>query len=232
MLKGQIALTATRPDPAGRRRPTSPPPTTAFAFRSRANNRYVSAPNSGNSPLIATATTIGTAERFELVDLGGGNVALRARINSRIVCAENAGAAALIANRTATGPWETFKLVRNSNGAVSLLATVNNQYVCADNAGAAALIANRAAIGGWEQSPTRSRRRHQCGRGTGAPPARTVGPWCRRSHSCPARDRIAGMAVMAAGSAIRSRAASDRVPAAARCARRFVGFGWLSAKTG
>jgi hypothetical protein len=155
MFKRETPLTATRPTQPIAGGPTNPPSTpptgTAFAFRSRANSRYVSAPNSGNSPLIASATAVGNAERFEVVDLGGGNIALRARVNSRLVCAENAGAAALIANRTAAGPWETFKLIRNSNGTVSLLATVNNQYVCAENAGAAALIANRAAIGGWEQ---------------------------------------------------------------------------------
>ena len=149
MFKRQTALTATRPTQpvVG----TTPPPGTTVALRSRANNRYVSAPNSGTSPLIADATTAGAAQRFTLVDLGGGNAALRAAINGRFVCAENAGAGALIANRTAAGPWETFRLIPNGNGTVSLLCTVNSRYVCADNAGASALIANRTAIGAWEQ---------------------------------------------------------------------------------
>jgi hypothetical protein len=143
MLKGQLGLTATRPtQPGGTTQPTG-----TVSLRARANGRYVNA----SAALIASATSIGTGERFDLVDQGSGNIALRARANNQYVCADNAGAAALIANRTAIGPWETFALVRNPDGTVSLRAQANNQYVCAENAGAAALIANRTAIGDWEK---------------------------------------------------------------------------------
>ncbi|WP_027344156.1 ThuA domain-containing protein [Hamadaea tsunoensis] len=123
-------------------------PNPATSLRSRANNRYVTA---GSSALIADATSVGTAQKFDLVDLGNGNVALKARANNQYVCAENAGAASLIANRAAIGSWETFGLVHNSNGTVSFRAQANGRYVVAENAGAAALIANRTAIGPWEQ---------------------------------------------------------------------------------
>ncbi|WP_062433779.1 fibronectin type III domain-containing protein [Herbidospora daliensis] len=124
--------------------------TTAYvALRARVNSRFVTA--SAGQNLIANATTVGTAQQFERVNLANGQIALRARSNNQYVCAENAGAAPLIANRTAVGPWETFTLVQNPNGSVSLRSQANNQYVCAENNGAAALIANRAAIGGWEQ---------------------------------------------------------------------------------
>ncbi|GAB3891735.1 discoidin domain-containing protein [Kibdelosporangium lantanae] len=147
MLKGQLALTPNRPtQPMGG---GSPGPTGTVSLRSRANSRYVTAPN--GSSLIASSTSIGGSEQFDLIDRGGGNVALRARSNSQYVCAENAGAQPLIANRTAIGPWETFQLVRNGDGSVSLRAQANNNYVCADNAGAQPLIANRTAIGAWEQ---------------------------------------------------------------------------------
>jgi type 1 glutamine amidotransferase len=130
--------------------PVSTPVPSVVSLRARANNRYVSAAN-GTAPLIANATTVGTWERYDLIDLGAGKVALRSKGNARYVCAENAGAAALIANRTAAGPWETFVLVRNSDGTVSLRAQINNKYVTAENAGAQPLIANRAAIGTWEK---------------------------------------------------------------------------------
>ncbi|MEV4417575.1 ThuA domain-containing protein, partial [Catellatospora sp. NPDC049609] len=130
---------------------TPPPGPAGISLRARANGRFVTAPNGGASALIAGATAIGTAERFELVDRGSGNVALRALVNSRYVCADNAGANPLIANRTAVGGWETFALVRNSNGSVSLRAQANGRYVVAENGGAAPLIANRTAIGPWEQ---------------------------------------------------------------------------------
>ncbi|GIG00003.1 ThuA domain-containing protein [Catellatospora citrea] len=130
--------------------PGTPPPA-GISLRARANNKFVTAPNGGAGALIASATAAGTAERFEMIDRGSGNIALRALVNARYVCADNAGANPLIANRTAIGGWETFALIRNSNGSVSLRAQANGKYVVAENGGAAALIANRTSIGPWEQ---------------------------------------------------------------------------------
>jgi hypothetical protein len=148
MLKGQIALTATRPTPP---MPGGTGTGQVISLRAMANNMIVTADNAGSSPLIANRTAIGSWEEFDLLDAGNGDIGLRAHANNMIVTAENAGAAPLIANRTAVGPWETFQLIHNSNGTVSLLATVNNCYVTADNAGSSPLIANRTAIGSWEQ---------------------------------------------------------------------------------
>jgi hypothetical protein len=147
MLKGQIALTPTRPTP-----PTvTGGTTTVISFRAMANNMIVTAENAGASPLIANRTAIGTWEEFDLLDAGNGNIALRAHANNMIVTADNAGASPLIANRTAIGTWETFQLINNSNGTISLRAMANNMIVTAENAGASSLIANRTAIGTWEQ---------------------------------------------------------------------------------
>ena len=128
--------------------PRSQPQPTGTAVRARVNNRYVTA---GSAPLIADSTTAGTAQRYDVVDLGGGNVALRSKANGLYVCAENGGAAALIANRAAVGLWETFARVNNSDGSVSFRAQVNGRYVVAENSGTAPLIANRTAIGAWEK---------------------------------------------------------------------------------
>ncbi|HTJ32127.1 MAG TPA: PQQ-dependent sugar dehydrogenase [Dactylosporangium sp.] len=124
--------------------------TPVVSLRSLTNNLYVSAPNA-TTALIANSSTIGTAQQFDMIDLGGGKIALRARSNSQYVCAENAGANPLLANRAAAGSWETFNLIRNSDGSESLQATVNSMYVTAENNGAGSLIANRAAIGPWEK---------------------------------------------------------------------------------
>ena len=149
MLKGQIALTSTRPtQPVAAAAAVT---TTVISLRSRANGLYVTAENAGASALIANRTAIGAWEEFDLLDAGSGSIALRAHANNLIVTADNAGASPLIANRTAVGLWETFTLIHNSNGTVSLLAQVNHDYVTAENAGASALIANRTAIGTWEQ---------------------------------------------------------------------------------
>jgi hypothetical protein len=147
MLKGQIALTATRP--------TAPVITssssTVVSLRAMVNNMIVTAENAGASPLIANRTAIGTWEQFDLLNAGNGNIALRAHANNMIVTADNAGASPLIANRTAVGQWETFTIINNSNGTISLRALANNMIVTAENAGASSLIANRTAIGLWEQ---------------------------------------------------------------------------------
>jgi hypothetical protein len=142
MLKGQIALTATRPTPPV----LGTGGVGTFALKSRANGKFVTA----GTTLIAGATTAGTAEKFTTVDAGGGAIGLKSVLTGKFVCAENAGAAALVANRDALGAWETFTLVKNADGSVSLRAAANGNYVCADDAGDAALIANRAAAGLWE----------------------------------------------------------------------------------
>jgi lysophospholipase L1-like esterase len=129
----------------------TPPPGNVISLHAHANGKYVTAPNGGSSPLIASSTTVGTAEQFDEVSMGTGLIALRSHANSMYVCADNSGAASLIANRTAAGSWETFQLINNADGSVSLKAQVNGQYVTAENAGAAALIANRTAIGPWEE---------------------------------------------------------------------------------
>ena len=72
---------------------TSTGPT--VSLRSLTNNLYVSAPNA-TTALIANSATIGTAQQFELVDLGGGKVALRSKANGQFVCAENGGANPLL----------------------------------------------------------------------------------------------------------------------------------------
>ncbi|WP_238008226.1 PQQ-dependent sugar dehydrogenase [Dactylosporangium sp. AC04546] len=126
------------------------PGTPVVNLKSLTNNLYVSAPNA-TTALIANSSTVGLAQQFDLVDLGGGKVALRSKANNMFVCAENAGANPLVANRAAAGAWETFILIRNADGSESLQAQVNGMYVVAENNGAGSLIANRTAIGPWEK---------------------------------------------------------------------------------
>jgi hypothetical protein len=143
MLKGELALTATRPTvPAGG---TAQPPegTEAVGILSRANDRFV-----GGSPL--TASLPSATERFTVVDAGAGLVALRSSRTGKYVCADQAGTAALVADRDSIGAWETFTKVQNPDGSVSFRSSANGRYVCAENAGTGALIANRTAIGPWE----------------------------------------------------------------------------------
>ncbi|MEV7288164.1 xylosidase [Streptomyces sp. NPDC093252] len=152
MLKGQLAVTATRPTaPYVAGTSAGLPAVSTITLRARANNKFVTAENAGTSSLIADRDAAGAWERFDRLDLGGGKIALRARVNGRIVCADSAGTAALAPNRLAVGAWETFRLITHSDGTVSLLAEVNGRYVTADDAGASPLVANRTAAGVWEK---------------------------------------------------------------------------------
>jgi hypothetical protein len=109
MLKGQIALTATRPtQPNGSS--SGGGTSSVVSLRAHANGLYVTADNAGASALIANRTAVGGWEQFDLIAVGS-NVALRAHANGLYVTADNAGASALIANRTAIGGWESFDVI-------------------------------------------------------------------------------------------------------------------------
>ncbi|WP_446217745.1 right-handed parallel beta-helix repeat-containing protein [Micromonospora sp. IBHARD004] len=111
---------------------------------------YVSTP-SATAPLAATATTIGTREKFYRVTVTDADRSFKAGANSRFVTAESGGSKPLIANRTSVGPWERFDLVDLGNGQIGILARANNLFVCADGTGTKPLIANRTSVGAWEK---------------------------------------------------------------------------------
>ena len=124
--------------------------TSVVSFRAHANGKYVDAANNTTS-LIADATSIGTAETFDMFTKTDGTVNLRAHSDNAWVTAESNGSAPLIANRGGPGPWETFYLIHNADGSVTFRAYNNQHLVTAENAGASALIANRTAVGPWEE---------------------------------------------------------------------------------
>lgn len=143
------SATSTATNPTSTTTPT--PASDAVSLRSRANLKYVTVDNAGDSVLIANGTSIGRSETFDMINLGADKVALRAHANNLYVTADNDGTSALIANRNAIGPGETFTLIRNVDGTESLEAQANGRYVAAENAGASPLVANRAAIRLWEK---------------------------------------------------------------------------------
>ncbi len=121
------------------------------SIRARANDLFVTAENAGGSPLIANRPASGAWEKFQIVDLGQGNVALRAGANGKYVCADNSGDTSLIANRPTPGQWEVYRWIDLGNQDFALQSAANGKYVTAENAGGAALIANRDDSGAWER---------------------------------------------------------------------------------
>jgi hypothetical protein len=96
-------------------------------YRAHANNVYVSATDSGASPLIAYPDSAGAWETFDEIDLGNGDIALRAEINNKYVTASSTRT--LIAQSDHVTAAETFSLIFNSDGSVSFKSHANGKYV-------------------------------------------------------------------------------------------------------
>jgi hypothetical protein len=122
-------------------------PGNTYSLKALVNGRYVTAPNNGTNSLIATNTSVGTAEQFLIVDAGGGNIAFEAAVNGMYVTAENDGASPLIANRTGIGSWETFTEFDAGGGNIAIRAMNDGDFVSAANGGNSPLIAQSPSIG-------------------------------------------------------------------------------------
>ncbi|MEU2610714.1 S8 family serine peptidase [Micromonospora sp. NPDC007271] len=119
------------------------------SLKANINGRYVTAP-SATSPLIASKTTIGTAEKFDF-EAPAPVVGIRSSANGKYVTAESGGSKPLIARAATVGAWEKFEIVNVGKGFFSLRALINGKYVTAESAGAKPLIARATAIGAWEK---------------------------------------------------------------------------------
>ncbi|WP_432832835.1 PKD domain-containing protein [Dactylosporangium sp. CA-092794] len=115
------------------------------ALLAMSNLRYVTAEAGGSQPLIPNRPIVGDWERFEIVDLGGGDVAVRAQVNNRYLAVDQASKR-LIANATQPVP---FRYVAGADGAVSLQHKASGKYVSTN--GDRQLTADRDAIGPWEK---------------------------------------------------------------------------------
>jgi cathepsin L len=82
---------------------------TKIALKSWLNWKYVSAENEGK-PFIASSTTIGPRETFEMVSMGTGKTALKSMANGKFVSVDNGieNLKPLIANRTTAARNEIF----------------------------------------------------------------------------------------------------------------------------
>ncbi|WP_075207634.1 family 16 glycosylhydrolase [Archangium violaceum] len=120
-----------------------------------ATQQYVSADQNlgATAPLVANRTTVQGWEQYQVIDAGGGLIALRASESGLFVSADTNLGGQLVANRTTFQDWEKFEWVELGNGSIALKARSNGLFVTTDlNQGAAApLYATRASVGGcWE----------------------------------------------------------------------------------
>lgn len=145
MLKGLIALTATRPTQPVIGSNTGDVPIGQTMTIKGANGLYVSSEN-GQQAMNCNRTVAQGWEQFAVLDGGGGKVALKN--SDKYVCSEN-GTQAMNCNRTAIGPWEQFDWVKNADGSVSFRGN-NGKYVSSEN-GTQAMTCTKDVIGATEK---------------------------------------------------------------------------------
>ncbi|MEU7876130.1 cytochrome D1 domain-containing protein [Dactylosporangium sp. NPDC049140] len=109
------------------------------------NLRYVTAEDAGRKPLVPNRTAVGDWEKLEVIDLGGGDVALRAGVNGRYVTADPASSR-LTASAENPAP---FQYVADADGVFSLRYKATGKYVSTNYD--RELTADRDAIGPWER---------------------------------------------------------------------------------
>src|SRR5882672_934578 len=125
-------------------------------IRASGTNRFVSADQNRGAfaPLVADRTAAGAWEQFQVIDAGGGFIALRSIGTGRYVSADlDRGAfAPLVADRASAGAWEHFRWNDLAGGAFTLTGRVTGLFVSADqNRGAyAPLVSDRGSTSGWE----------------------------------------------------------------------------------
>ena len=99
------------------------------------------------------ATSVQAWEVFDVVDAGGGLIALKAEANGNYVSARiDTTNAPLQAVATVVQGWEQFTWVPQSNGTIALQSAANGNYVSAStNFANTPLIATATVVQGWEQ---------------------------------------------------------------------------------
>ncbi|SEW39652.1 hypothetical protein SAMN05428988_5127 [Chitinophaga sp. YR573] len=145
MLKGLIALTATRPTQPVIGSDNGDVPIGQTVTIKGSNGLYVSSEN-GQQAMNCNRNVAQGWEQFAVLDGGGGKVALKN--SDKLVCSEN-GTQAMNCNRTAIGPWEQFDWIKNADGSVSFRGN-NGKYVSSEN-GTQAMTCTKDVIGATEK---------------------------------------------------------------------------------
>src|SRR5215831_3424945 len=134
----------------------APPVGQTIWIKASATNRFVSADQNRGAfaPLVADRTTVGGWEQFQVIDVGGGFIALKSIGTGKFVSADlNRGTfAPLVADRASASTWEHFTWADLAGGAFTLTGRVTGKFVSADLARAAyaPLVSDRVSASTWE----------------------------------------------------------------------------------
>jgi len=144
MLKGQIALTATRPTQPVVGGGTGAPIGQTITLKS-SNNLYVCSENAVQA-MNANRPAAGPWEQFVVVNAGNGKIALQN--GGKYVSSENGGTP-ITCNRAAIGGWEQFDWINNGDGTISLKGS-NGRFVSSES-GTQAMTCTRTTAGATEK---------------------------------------------------------------------------------
>ena len=108
------------------------------------NGKYVCG-ESANRPLICNTNNPSEGECFEMIQVGGGKVALKCM--GRYVSSEN-GQQPMMCNRSKVDDWEKFLFIKHPQNLCSFRGN-NGKYVSNEN-GIKGMMCNREHIKGWE----------------------------------------------------------------------------------
>jgi len=117
-----------------------------FSFKT-VEGYYLCAENGGGDILTADRTEIGPWEKFQIVDLSNGYVAVKSYEGYYLSASDDEES--LNVEATEIGKRQKFKLVELDNKKVALI-TYYDKYVCAEDGGGKKVVADRTKIGEWE----------------------------------------------------------------------------------
>ncbi|NYB74753.1 hypothetical protein HZF24_11460 [Sedimentibacter hydroxybenzoicus DSM 7310] len=117
-----------------------------FSFKTK-EGYYLCAEDGGGDILTADRTEIGPWEKFEIVSLSKGYVALKSDEGYYLSASDDEES--LHVESAEIGKRERFTLVELDNKKFAL-KTYYDKYVCAENGGGGKVVADRTKIGEWE----------------------------------------------------------------------------------
>jgi hypothetical protein len=121
--------------------------TKSFIIRSVFNNMYWSV-NPENLRLYANEPDSNRAERFGIINLKNGKVALKAS-NGKFVVADQNRYSYLFADSDNSWDWESFELIYTEGQKLNIRSSAG-KYLCADQSSGGIIIANRDEAKEWE----------------------------------------------------------------------------------
>ncbi len=126
------------------------PARSGYGFKANSNGKFVTAASTTKA-LVNNGKSLGTAQRYDIVNAGSGLVALRSKATGRYVVAPSKGTKPLIASHKTIVTSGKFTIVNHPDGTVSLKAKINGKYVTAPKSGTSSLKASKTSAGTSEK---------------------------------------------------------------------------------